>query len=530
MGLWKGFNIKKAGIRTAGLVLALGGLWLWWSGDVPMNFTLGPVRVAVPAFLLLVVLGLVLLITPTFLIRVVGLAIKSERGQAIIDKILSELEPPKDPAPTEDSLPIEIVRWTTRGFKERDNRYFATVFVIFLFFLTVLPVGLIITYNSLAYQDTAERFARTIQGNVVEFNSADQFRAALVEVEKATSFIRVSNSATYKSHDLASRLYNPNIESDKMFEDTLSQVYTDEIVSRAGTSRPYLLRSEMAAPCRRSVESQYACASYLTLLAGVASSQGLYGEYIEPYLRARQYALEAIAVGGRQAYLPGAYYLAGISYVAQLRLYEDYTRLFEEYQITTEDIPGITERTPESRARLAQLAMDSYERANRQTASNFNKARYHNNVVDLKLGLIHMAYIDSIDFSPKNEAEGTFIRNATGAGSPGDLSRILRSLDEDIENALTLSTQPEYYFTRGQLFSVTGQLVELGIIEPSDDILATEEYLIRGASNLLQALDMGISPSLFDSSKIADLHLDWLFAKERASNYLRPFIELRKER
>jgi hypothetical protein len=504
-------------------LILLGGI-LWFLGGLPVRVERGHFVFLVPFDIAIIIVGLLFALLPLLPYYVLSLFLPKskkeewyKRLQEMEDRGIGSLE-------AEEDLPAAL--------QERDRyfnrRYYITLVALVLGAGLAFGIGLPSVIDRYVketnFRQSSGRLVRIVHDTRLAFSSADVYRR---QIEIATPHIEAFGSRETATADILAvlnRLFAEEIATPSDFQRSLSEVYEERVDSQARSATGALPPTALECPYSPSKESAATKVTLLTLLATLANEEGDQGRHLRPYIQARQLLVSGLeAAKDIKEPLPSLHNALGVSLTSILKKYSEYEALFEsEGEVTDilrQDLGG---SEPLSRIDLAQAASAQYKEAADEATSRYLKARYLNNSVDLSMLLIVDVHFRRVRFSPQNSSEVHFLEESVDPPplhgdqwQPLRLPAILARLESNLREATDLAREPDFYFTRAQLYSVAGRLSQTYVFPTSrwSDPGVLYELALEDLST---ALRLGMPSSLFAESRAEDFYLDWLWSQPGA--------------
>lgn len=508
--------------RVSGLTLATIGIFLWWTGGKTVVFAYKDLVFPAPLYLLLVFLGGFLVMFPQVFLYLLSLllpgavqeSMMAYLGIGMLDPTLQRLPVPDDPVTLAHEVSVFITRYT--------RRLYVSLSVALLSALIVVPLLVVkLVADSNEFRES-RLLAELVQRANLELSSADEFREQLRDAAPTN---RRAGSATQRTYDILSRLYDPAIRANDLFRSAEVEIYEQNI-------KPYissdtgLLDVSFFSQLPSGSESELSRISWLTLLATICNRRGAQGRYLVPYLQAYQLLQLATSVGPKQS-IPATHNSLGLSLAGLLKNYDPYIAKFAHG--ASEGIrSALGQAVPLSQLALLRLAEAEYKASEQQSFGAFGRARAINNQVDLRITFLYRLHVQErfmISEITDND-DRAFLTSEFAPMIPESkwdsrkLVEVLNRLRSELDNALTLSAEPEIFFTRAQLYSVGGALGEKynlrdGFWGSTRVVSAAALSDLRVAASLQE-----LSKQVFEESVASEFYLDWLWKRPELSKAL----------
>lgn len=522
-------------IRAAGLILAATGAALLLIGGPPKAIDYRGISIPIPLHFLLMPLGLTVAIFPIGLLQALSL-FGPEAWRDTLKRIISESSgTTKQPHLSGDLGPEDFATAVNAFIQDYFRRYYLTltgICLVFALTLAALPFLVADLVANSNYRRYAELLSREVQESNLDADNIDHFHAAIETSRPALENPGRQNAvAPHLLRDLEA-IFEPAAKTPKEIRDAVSDLYRKRVEPmtepETGLVRISALNSLTDEP---GLDPPEALPSYLTLLAYLAISQGHQGQYVEPYLQARQFLARALSIAeNRNLNLPSTHNMMGLSFASLLISYDKYCgRFVEGTEASRVHREALGEDSPLKPLRLALLADRHYSAALTSSTRAFSQARHLNNRVDLQITLLREAHLKGRSFSAANAAEKKFLRERVAITEQGEtpanlLISVLNNLRKDLVKAIDIARIPEFFFTCAQLHSVGGEILELHGVNNGDYWGSAKEVRGHSLFDLRVAESLGMPPSLFIDSEELRLGLAW--AKENAEEFQSAEIDL----
>ncbi len=516
-------------LRICGALFLISGGFIIWENGITFPsepFKIVNIEVPLPIELLLVLFGSWLLLHPISILQALIFIIpqtKVERLEKYIEN--QRVKPSK--LLTKDSSPTEMAEIINRHIRTSNIRFFISIIVVFL--ILALPY-IISNVNSRAnFARESNRLIKLVQRSLIDFSYVDHFRIYLNETESSIEASLKVKTTTRQIYDILKKLNDPSVRDRESFDKKVTQIYEEKIKPLL-TSSGILDVEKLKLP-QSSKESPDANSTLLTLLATICNLQGDQGNYLRPYLQGRQ-LLNIITKQKNPNPLPATSNAIGVNYAGFLKCHNDLKEKFNTTNIKS-IFPG--NELP-SRLNLARSAIQEYKKAAERSESNFVRARALNKEVDLLLNLLFMIHVEHIPIKNdiQDESDRLFLIDQLAAPislipnwKPGLLIPVFNGLKTKLDEALTLSREPEIFFTMAQLYSIIGKLCELNNIQ----FWGNEKYLAKTAlTNLEIASSMRLPKRFFEETNASRFYLNWLWeTTEYRQSLENLFVKYKKE-
>lgn len=510
------YRRARLGFAVAGVAFLVWGLYIWRLGGLTLPWTYQGFAIPVPLHFALVAFGLLLVLRPDILVSVVIFALP-ERSNSPLPKLVEILKP--EPSVNQlpaDATATQVADHVDQTYYRHMRRLYGTLFLFAAAFMVALPLVITDQISRTEFQRDSEQLIDLIQQLPLDYSSADHIRAVLRETEP--SIRNYPDTAAAKLHAVLADLYAPGITSAKAFDATLLNTYNKHVRAKLPGGAVVIPKSAFAGTSKSVAESPRVSAAYLTTLALLCNEQGNQGEFLPPYLYARQF-LSAAQEGMKPKPLAVTSNALGITYSALLRRHDQYSAMFKRQRNLAGSIGGPEETSPLDCVTLARAADDAFSAAVESTTNNFNRSRHLNNRSDLRMWLIHYAHIKRQPLLGNDAGEVQFLRQEVDppkandeSWKPSELPRILSQLRHDVEHAFNLSPDPRILITRAQLLSLTGQVCDRYqlTVAPCQN---TEALLTDAINDVNMARRMGLSFRFFSEHRADELFMSWMWSQ-----------------
>jgi hypothetical protein len=509
-------NITIFLLRLFGTVTTAIASYEWYRGGFFWTLTRAGSKIDIPAHLILILIGTFLLLAPELLLHLLAAIPPINKSKSFTAWVKRTTLTKKTPTNSGD-LPEYIEAYVRTNNLIR----WAIIFTIAGLSLTYL---MFVQPNIIEHEVARVNFRthtlgliRLIDEAPLDFSSADLFRHQLFLAGPMIESMG-RGTASAKLYKILTQLYDPSVTSSQLFESQLSHVYESEVRPYLNTEVGTLKESILAVPYTPQLEAMDAKIALLTLLAVLCNEQGDQGQFIRPYIQSRQLLNAALLLSpSSSGGLAFTHSTLGTNYANMLRSYSSYITLFSQNASSQKAIiEAIGETGSLQPLTLARLADQEYRLAYEGASANFPKARYLNNGSDLRISLLHQCHLRGVSLAGQGEADAEFLSKNVdpppkAAGTdwkPESLNSILTKLHSDLDLALSLSKNPRIYFTRAQLYSLSGSLSEK---YGSQYLGSPVELQGWGLHDLQTAADLGLNPHHFAPARASDLALDWLW-------------------
>jgi hypothetical protein len=514
-------------LRMFGFVLAvLGCVQLHQGGlDLPINYK--DINVSLPLHLIFILLGALFLLLPKLPLKLLSELPPVKKSKSLsdyIEKLTADNEPPTEAAELAQYVK-GFIRWNTIRFWAVLSS--ATLF--FFLYVAVIQPGLTKqAVEANAFATESARLLRLLQDSPLDFSSADLFRHQLLTTTPLIQRPEYKDSSSFEVYRILSKLYSPGIADSSGFDNQMTLLYDEEIRPHIESDTGILKDSIFKVPYDAALEPINSRVLLLTLLAIVCNEQGGQGRFVEPYIQARQILKTAISLSHDSSEIAYTRNALGVNYAGLLRGYASYRNLFSPNTKAGRRIAEtIDEIQPLAPLALARLAEAEYNLASRTSISNFARARYLNNSVDLRISLLQQSHVGGIKFEGNRKAEEDFLSENVdppafplqGGWRPARLPAILQRLRSDLDQAIRLTQDPRIYFTRAQLFALAGTLSEKYGVEPGY-LCPRRDSCDLAIADLSTAASLGLSRRYFSSTLARELGLEWLWKWEHGKRQL----------
>ena len=514
-------------VRLFGLLLLIVGAVVWFIGFAIIPVSFRGISMIIPLHFILIGIGGILILLPVLPFYFIASMIPGARGERFYNFLEDRFPPTRGIAPSgEKGDSVSVVGWVKKEMRHRDRRYYATLSAVILLAFVGLPLMVNGLITRRVFNSTSLAIANMVQNHPVAFSAADDFRQQLTLGESAIQSYRGWDTATEATYRILEYLFGDEVTSDSIFYDRLTIIYAEEIDKREPNSTHYLTAEAFDWPCRSAVESLKACQSYITLLASTALVQGRDGQYFRPYVRARQLATAATTQSDTSSPVPAAYNVLGMSFLNFLMNYDEYHQVVQAISRAKSEgivVPYFDEDVPFGKLRLALLANTAFESAIRTTPTNFTRASYLQNSVLLRIMILARSIIDGEEFDPVDEIEVRFLANITGDLDAQSLAATISSLDTQLQEAISLASRPEIFFTRAQLYSIAGQISALGMLDGtvwSD----TTSLRPKALASMGTAYNLGLPRELFLPDRASSLRMEWLWSHSSTADFVSEYL------
>jgi hypothetical protein len=513
-------------LRFLGALLFAAAIAAWWIGLDPFPLTWWNIRALFPPHLVLGIVGLGLILFPSGVVQIVT-APFGKIGEGVLKAFreANPVTPSQAQPPQEDTA--QLADWVTKEYKRRDKRFALAVAAGIVSVVVVVPLFVYRYGRITRYGEAGQALSYVVQEHPLSFGASDVYRRVLSQIETSITAFGEKQTASRTMFDVLSFLYATDVTSDTLFASRLRQVYVERVEPGSLRKTDFLGDSIFVSRCNRNIEPAFACQSYLTLLAGIAASQGGNSKFLRPYIRSRQLATAAKELRGSVAATPSANYLLALSLQAMIDQHGAYAISIQNLQKWRNDsvrVRYIDEPEPQTEVTLARRAAEELDVARRSTTSNINQARYLNNSVDLRLALLVRALVEKRDMPTPDSPDRSFLEKSIGGAhgkmpSQEALGRTFMQLDAMLDSALALARVGEIFFTRGQLYSVAGELVERSML-PASALGNRNDLEFKTLRNLRMARTMGVPAELFTKDRAGILHLEWIWRHPNVQQFL----------
>jgi hypothetical protein len=502
-------------LRIIGIIVIVIGAILWWFGGKEISVSYKEIVIPIPLEQALVLVGLLLVFVPVLFIYILALFMPGRTKKRLLDYAAS-LDPDSELL-RQDPKPDTVAYVLNAHFRRANKRFYITLFLLLVSVFGVLPLLVAKGLSTSNYRRESRRIVQLVQETRVEFSSGDHFREHLRDAEPSMG---QKETATYRTYRILRRLYDPSILTPTAFSEAMTAIYEEEIKPHTTPASGLLNTDTFKTP---ELESEPALAgpTYLTLLAIICNEQGDQGRHVDPYLQARQLLRLASNNMHAPTNAPSTHNASGVNYAGLLKAYDGYAGKFRSNPVIAEKVRselGLPE--PLSRLALLREAKNEYTAAARQSSSNLAKARSLNNQVDVLLTFLHLVHIENrLDSNEiRDETDRSFLENELCPQIPNQiwqpkrLIAILNNWRRDLSQALTLSREPEIFFTRAQLYSIGGSLGEKYHLV--DSFWGDHDVVARASlTDLGVAAAMHLPKWVFDRSASNQLYLEWLWGQ-----------------
>lgn len=502
--------MTKFWLRIFGAVLMIAGIYAWISGVIPVSLSYNNVSAVVPLHYVFILFGFLLLVLPLLPLHVIVALLPESKTQGLrtilegADQVIS---------PSEDVE--ETARQITKALRNYNRRYYITLFAIFLFLAFVLPFLTSELLDRRAFAAQSTQLSRMVQSIPVDPGSQDHFRSRLDELEPSLENYTSRRTATNELRGLLRAIFPVSGQNRVQFNLRMTAVYDSVLKGHILPGSGLVSHEFLDFACDRTLDPAVTCGSTPTLLGILAVRQGDQGRYLQPYLQARQLLGHAIDVVPSSTSLPAAHNARGLAYGALILRHKEYQQLFADATRRMQFAKALGEDQPLSILALARTADDDFSKAIADNTGAFNTIRSLNNRVDLRLHLLAMIHLDGVKLAASNEPESQFLQSnfdppdGVSTWQPRHLPTILDSLVAQLNVASRLSSQPEVFVTRAQLFAIAGALhAKYGL----SGEWADPQVLAHNAMRDLElAVRLGLPPQNLSPSRAAELRLSWLW-------------------
>jgi hypothetical protein len=512
------YKLSPVLIRVFGVSLAIVGIVIWYLGGYSFTMKVGEVTVFLPLDVTLLVGGLLCAYLPLLPLYIAAIFIPGRRREAFLLWVEAHAsEPSVGDSPTAAQLASDL----RDQFRHITRRYYATLFSIVI--LLGIMVGLVLPMLVERYTQrqgfrlASDQLVELVQKNRLDFAARDVVRRELQLASASVAAVE-SPTATSEIHRILSALYASSVVTPSAFREASTELYDAELFPHVDRSIGLLELGKVNNPYQPALESDAASSTLLTLFAVLAIEQGSQGQYILPYLQARQLLGEALKRSKDEELIATTHNALGIVYSSILHSYDQYEELYGKGEVFRKRLhEELEDPAPISRLQLARMAEDHYEVGARIADSNFLQARFLNNRADLRMRLITLSHIQAEIFETSSSSDEDYLRQRVqpfirdkGGFAEERLAEIFTGLKEDLDRALLLSREPSIFFTRAQLYSLAGELSAR--YEISDPFWADESKTCEGAiRDLATAASLGLGPDLFTPARAEDLLLRWVW-------------------
>lgn len=499
------------------LFLISGGFIIWENGiTFPSEpFKIGNIEVPLPIELLLILFGSWLLLHPISFLQAIIFIIPKTKEERL-EKYIEDQRVKPSKLLTKDSSPSEIAEIINRHIRTSNIRFFINIFfisIIVVFLILALPYINSNVSSGANFTRESNRLINLVQRSRIDFSYVNHFRIFLNETESTIVSSSKEKTSTRHIFDILKKLNDPSVKDREAFDRKVTQIYEEKIKPLV-IMNPGILDVDKLKLPQSSKESPDANSTFLTLLATICNLQGDYGTYLMPYLQGRQ-ILNIITEQKYPNPLPATSNAIGVNYAGFLKCYDDLKETFKTTTIKS-IFPG--DELP-SRLSLAISAIQEYKTAVEKSESNFIRARALNNEVDLLINLLFMIQVEHtpIENEIQYESDRLFLIEQLAAPvsmisnwKPGLLIPVFDELNKKLDEALSLSREPEIFFTKAQLYSISGKLCELNNIQ--GQFWGNEKYIAKAAlTNLEIASSMRLPKRFFEESYASRFYLNWLW-------------------
>jgi hypothetical protein len=514
----------KAGrlaLRAVGLLLLGYGGYLMYRGTAAFPVVYKDITIPVPYDVILAAIGVLLAVQPTLLLNIAA-AFLPERKAAGLQKVIDSLEG-AEPLLIKDTDSPETVATRFNRYVQHDTRrYYLTIALLVILLSVLMPLVVARVNAQRAYDQYGRSLAALVQQVRLEFGSADEFRSVLRQSSPVLDPRAKDSTATVRLSALLGDLYGPGVSSPGQFESALEEMYQECVASRA-VNKLGLAPSVPGVSMRGAQDPAYQRIALYTLLALSANPQGDEGAFVVPYLQARQLlnAADALRPGTDQS-LSGTTNALGVAYVGLLKGYGQYDSLMRELSDEEKQMArtALGESVPLTKLELAQRASSAYMGAAQLAASNYARARYLNNYIDLEITLIRWVHLEGQDLIGQSKDAGTAnqlrldlgaLALQAGSNATAAIVPILRRHAAALDTAITLSRQPLIMMTSAELYALAGRLAERYKLR--DPVWGNVAQLRHdGIERVATAVAMHVPSHRLDEQRLRRDGLVWLFS------------------
>ncbi len=514
---WAGVAVLLAGT----VIFMMGG---WWEGVSSPAAD----QVLIPVHLFLIVVGILLFVAPQIFPWATGLVLLTVRptwGHKVLDSL--ENADYENSGQQENESDLGEILNTVRELKSKSNRRYFTVLGLGGGALLVAPLVTAEIVDQRNFLRDCFRLSHLVQHERLDFDSSNVFRRALDEVRPSFRSFAVADSSSDSLFAYLDLLYGTEVVDTALFESALTEIYEERIAQNARRDLGVLLPEALAARETFLGEPPLAVATALTVQGLVALTQGDDGKFVKPYLQARQLLQAATALGED---VPAAWNGLGQAYANMIVAHEAYSALFEDAAKPTLE-KTIGELTPQTRVALAREAVECYERSLGIDPSAFARARALNNKADIVISLLREVHENGVDLTIQTSGDREFVNLNLDAPpvprpvdwKPSGLIAILQRLETEVSQAAILGREPDIFFTRAQLRSLAGALVEKYGLQ-GNPWMDPEAVRTQVIADLYAARSLGLPATYFEREEATRLGLAWAWADPAAVPYLEAVV------
>lgn len=519
-------------LRALGLLVLFAGGCLVYFGANPITFNYRGVTIGLPLEFPVLAAGLLLFLVPVFFLYTLALFLPSRAKERVLD-IASVVEPDiRMLQGTSD--PERVSSVIVKHFRLVYQRLFLILFVLLLFGFAVPPVFLHRMVSDLNYDQASNRLMNLVHQIRFQYSSGDRVREQIRDAKTAMDAVTPESTYSRRIYDILGKLYA--VENKQAFEDEVRAVYKDQIVPHRDEETGLLRIEDFDLP-KLSAESGIGRITFLTLLAMVCNHLGDNGRNWHHYLQAFQLLQRAEQVGIAPVPIPAFHNHRGISFAGLFKAYDDYAKQFQgDSGVTAKSKRELGREVPISRVQLLMYAEQEYRKSDDPTSPNMVRALTMNNRVDAKLAGLRWIHLESHPIeNEKGEGDSdasSFLAEklAVPSSDPAStawrkgLVKILSELKEELRRAIELSPEREFFVTRAQLYSLSGNLkakyqLTDGFVSNSDEIA---ELALR---DLTTAFSLKSDKRLLQESEKKLNWLEWLWEQPTVKPRLQALAE-----